>query len=119
MIVKPGERGSQTVVALGLVAALVSGGSAAMVTVDLFRWASRVQHQTNLSALAAADVSMGVVIGAPCPVARRIAADGGIRLVECVVNGRTVLVVGQARRNGFVVTKRARAGGVSGGVWQD
>ncbi|AVG23390.1 fimbriae protein TadE/F [Pontimonas salivibrio] len=112
-------RGSGVVVALGVIAALVIAGSAALMVVDLLRFGEKVQHAANLSALAASDVAMGVIPGRPCVVAREIGRSQGIRVSSCEVTGSLVRVYATTTRHGLSITKRAAAGPISGGVWPD
>ena len=87
-------RGSGSLLALGVCGALVSLSAIALWAIGLVHTASRVQHTANLAALAASDVSMGVVAGHPCRVARSITQSSGYSLEFCeVVDGISRVVV--------------------------
>lgn len=81
------ETGSGTVVALGVLAAILA---IALVTVNV---ANRALEQTRLNAfadsaaVAAADALRGLVAGYPCEVARQLAP-----VTHCEISGNDVLV---------------------------
>lgn len=95
------ERGAGTVVALGMLAAILS---VALVIVNV---ANRALEQTRLNAIAdnaavaAADALRGLVAGYPCEVARQLAP-----VTHCEIVGNDVLVQ-VAEGN---LTSKARAG---------
>ncbi|GAA1820895.1 Rv3654c family TadE-like protein [Nesterenkonia flava] len=81
------ERGSGTVLALGLISALlvllamvyaVGAGSAA---------STHASRASDLAALAGADAARGLLSGDPCTVAEQTAARNDVTLEECRVGG--------------------------------
>lgn len=110
-------RGSGVVLALAVIGALVLMGTGAFVVVDVWRFSEKVQHAANLSALAASDVSIGVIAGRPCVVAREVARQQGIRVSDCEVAGGTARVYATTTVHGVSIVKRAAAGPTPGGVW--
>jgi len=113
------SRGSGVVVALGVLASTVVLAGACLVTVDVLRWADRTQVAADLAALAAMDVSAGLVPGRPCVIAREIGRDHGVQLVSCEVEVGRARVIAMINRRGVVIEKRSQAGFVRGGVWTD
>ena len=101
-----GERGAGTVLALGLVAALVG------VLVIMFSVTIRFVEQARLSsladraAIAGADTLRGLVAGFPCKEAGYLASLEGASVVSCTISSMDLLV--ELRRGEF--TARARAG---------
>lgn len=96
-----GERGAGTVLALGMVAAIISVSA---VLIDYSnRTVAQVQldAQTDNAAVAAADALRGLVAGYPCEVAKDLAP-----VTDCVIQGNDVLIV--TARSGL--SARARAG---------
>lgn len=95
------QRGAGTVVALGLVAAIVG------ITLVMFNVSNRVIQQARVNALAdiaavaAADALRGLVAGYPCEVARELAP-----VTSCVIIENDVLL--EVASEGLKA--RARAG---------
>lgn len=105
-----GERGSGSVLAVGLIAAVT------IITVVLVPVASglagrsSVAAAADLAALAAADVAVGLAPGIPCELAATVASTNGATLRSCTVDGLIVTVVVGARVLGVDVTAAATAG---------
>lgn len=78
-----GERGSGSVLVLGLVAAVVVGVLLLAVLGGAVAARHRAQTAADLAALAAAEVSLGRRSGEPCTAARAVAVANGGRLVRC------------------------------------
>jgi CMP-2-keto-3-deoxyoctulosonic acid synthetase len=76
---------------------------------------SRLQAATDRSALAAADVLVGVGGEFPCVTAVEILAVEGFAVESCEVATRSVQVVAVGERRGFSHRKRAEAGVPNGG----
>ena len=112
-------RGSGVVVALGVLASTVVLAGVCLVAVDVLRWADRTQVAADLAALAAMDVSAGLVPGRPCVIAREIGRQHGVQVVLCEVESSRARVIAMTNRRGLVIEKRAQAGFVRGGVWSD
>ncbi|RJN33193.1 hypothetical protein D3250_01720 [Nesterenkonia natronophila] len=81
------ERGSGTIVALGLIAALMT--LLALVVILGAASAAKTQagRASDLAALAAADTARGLNSGDPCTVAEQVAQRNGSMLAECTVGG--------------------------------
>lgn len=86
------EEGAGTVLAIGLVAAVVAVfllAAAAAVLLDGHR---RVVAAADAAALAGADVALGNATGVPCDRAAAIAAAAAVRLDRCAQRGTLVKV---------------------------
>jgi secretion/DNA translocation related TadE-like protein len=86
------EDGAGTVLAIGLVAALVAAlllAAAAAVLLDAHR---RVSAAADAAALAGADIALGNATGLPCVGAERLVRTGGLRLGACEQRGALVRV---------------------------
>ncbi len=104
-----GARGSGSVLGVGVLAAVVIVGSSSAAVVGGLAEAGRVQGVANQAALAASDVSRGVVSGFPCDVARAIVSSAGYRMVTCEVgDGEARVSVGSTWWT-LPIDKRARA----------
>lgn len=81
------ERGSGTVVAIGIIAVLMV--LLALVSVLGTAAAAKAQavRAADLSALAAADTARGLNTGDPCSVAEQVATRNGAELENCTVGG--------------------------------
>lgn len=120
----PSDRGSGTVVALGLVAAVLT----LLLSLLLLGAAVAARHRASvaadLAALAAADVVLGRADGSPCSRAAEVAGAQQAHLDACVVSGDTVTVRVSAVPRGVAAslgkaTARARAGAASAGPGPD
>ncbi|MEZ2370185.1 Rv3654c family TadE-like protein [Arthrobacter sp. RCC_34] len=81
------ERGSGTVLSLGLGLVLVTAVLLVVLLGQAATLASRAAAAADLSALAAADAARGLRNGDPCTVAAEIAARDGARLDSCELQG--------------------------------
>lgn len=104
------DRGSGTVLSIGIVAAMVLLTAMALPLAGAFAQRHAIAAAADAAALAAADIAAGVAPGYPCPVARRVAESNGARLSSCQVDGLVVTVSATASVLGFAVTMRATAG---------
>ncbi|WP_431280380.1 Rv3654c family TadE-like protein [Leifsonia poae] len=104
------QRGSATVLALGIVAALtcLTGGVIAVAGATVAK--QRAMGAADLSALAAADVASGAHPGSPCPEAERVARANGAMLAACDVVRGIATVTASLDYLGFGVDAQARAG---------
>ncbi len=104
------DRGSATVVAVGMIAGLIAmTGSVASVSTALI--AKRgVEGAADAAALAAADVASGAAAGYPCATAAEVSRLNGAELIECSVSGYVAQVETARRILVFEVRARARAG---------
>ena len=111
------SNGSATVVALGIVFAAVSIGLGSIVVVDVLRFSTQIQRFADLAALAASDVSIGVVSGHPCQQARALLADAPLRVESCEVTDGFSQVVVSAEIHGFELKRMAGAKPQPGPEW--
>lgn len=95
------DEGSGTILALGLIFALVSVATVLITYSNQCVEQVQLDSETDNAAVAAADALRGLVVGYPCDVARTIAP-----ISSCEINGNDVLIV--SARHGLVA--RARAG---------
>jgi secretion/DNA translocation related TadE-like protein len=109
------DRGSATVITLALTLFLASALLAMISAGALIQRASQLQSAADLAALAASDVSRGVVAGQPCSLARAILREAGFSLVSCELEEGRARVVAGASMGGVPLTARAHAGVIDGG----
>ena len=107
---RSGDRGAGAVLALAIIAAVVTIGLFGVGLAAAMSARQRVIGVSDLAALAAADAASGAVAGLPCEVASRVAAGAGARLEACQVDGLVVDVTAGARFAGIPITARSRAG---------
>jgi secretion/DNA translocation related TadE-like protein len=112
-----GARGSGSVLGVAVLAGVIIIGSSSTAVVSGLAEARRVQGVANQAALAASDVSRGIVSGFPCDVARAIVAGAGYRMVTCDVgDGEARVSVGSSWWT-VPIDKRARAGPIPSPVF--
>lgn len=104
------ERGAASVVALGLVGAIVGLTALIVPVLGAFVGSQRAANAADAAALAAADASSGAVPGVPCALAASIAARNGAELVSCALDGPVATVSVRLGVLGLAVTAEARAG---------
>ncbi len=80
------ERGSGTVLVLGVVGAGLVLLVMIALLVGVVRARAQAQTAADLAAVAAATAWFDPVRGDPCMLARRVAAESGAALVACAVN---------------------------------
>lgn len=102
---------------LGLTVGTIGLGLAIVVSADLLRTAEHIQRSADLTALAASDVSIGVVPGEPCSTARSVARANGAELVDCDADAGQVTVVVALTRHGIRVHKVATAAAQPHPLW--
>ena len=89
----PKERGSGTVLAVGLALTVMAAMAIALLFAQAAVFAGRAASAADLAALAAADALRGLSEGDPCTVAMEVAVRHGATLVSCVEGaGQTVEV---------------------------
>lgn len=90
-----GERGSGTVLALGLCLLLILACAAVLLIGQALAASARAASAADLAALAAADAERGLRAGTACDTGRTVAELNGAALVGCQVEvpGSTVRVV--------------------------
>ena len=104
------ESGAASVVALGLVGAIVALAALLAPVLGVFVATQRVANAADAAALAAADATSGAVPGVPCDLAAGVAARNGATLTGCEIDGPVASVSVQSTLFGFAVEARARAG---------
>ncbi|WP_427129343.1 Rv3654c family TadE-like protein [Pseudarthrobacter sp. S9] len=88
-----GERGSGTVLALGLGLVVIMATALMLLLAQSAVAATRAAAAADLAALAAADAARGITGGEPCAVAREIALRNDARVLSCSKGpGETVQV---------------------------
>ncbi|WP_022873683.1 Rv3654c family TadE-like protein [Nesterenkonia alba] len=81
------ERGSGTVLALGIIAALVMLLAVIHVVTAAATARAQAASAADLAALAAADTARGLAVGDPCTVAEQTAQRNGAEVLDCRVGG--------------------------------
>lgn len=106
------ERGAASVVAVGLIAAVVLLTAITLAVAASYVDARRAALAADAAALAAADAVMGAITGVPCELAEQVARRNGARLTSCEVDGAVsrVDVVVAGRIAGLDASASARAG---------
>lgn len=82
-----GERGSGTVLALGLILALLVLLAATQVVSMVAVSSAQAARGADLAALAGADAVRGISTGSPCAVAEAVAVRNDVELTSCTVTG--------------------------------
>jgi len=108
--VSDSQRGAGSILAIGLLAAILACIALAIPLCSALIVRSRVVGAADASALAAADVAVGIVPGIPCAVAASLATANRARLQECQVDGVIVTVRVSTEIFGFPVAATATAG---------
>ncbi|MGJ9426737.1 Rv3654c family TadE-like protein [Nesterenkonia halotolerans] len=81
------QRGSGTVLALGLIMVLLILLGAIQALSLVAASSAQAARGADLSALAGADAARGLTMGDPCAVARALAARNQVELTSCAVTG--------------------------------
>ncbi len=110
-----GERGSGSVLAVGVVAAVLLLFFFLLPVVTVLSVQQRAAGAADAAALAAADVAVGIRSGIPCVVAAGVAVANTTRLERCFVDGSTATVRVTVSVLGLEVSARATAGRPTGG----
>ena len=106
----PSERGSGSVLAVAIIASVLLLFSLLLPVAAVFSAQQRMAAAADASALAAADVAVGIRSGSPCPIAATIAVANAARLDGCLIEGPTATVRVTTSVLGFTVSARATAG---------
>jgi secretion/DNA translocation related TadE-like protein len=109
------QRGSATVALAGAAFAVVILGSVALGVGTGVILRHQVGSAVDAAALAAADVSRGVIPGEPCRVARALLKQAGLEMLACDEFEDSVVVQGLRTSGLHSVIATARAGVVDGG----
>jgi secretion/DNA translocation related TadE-like protein len=105
-----GDRGAGSVLAVALIAGVLSLTVMLVPLYSVFATKQALAGAADAAALAAADVRVGLEPGEPCAVAARVASANGGRLSSCHVDGLVVTVRVTATVAGFAVGVAATAG---------
>lgn len=100
-----GERGAGTVLALGLVAAVVGVLLIMFSVTNRFLEQARLSSLADRAAIAGADALRGLLAGYPCKEAGFLVNREGASMVSCTISSMDVLV--EIRRGEFTAKSRA------------
>jgi len=106
-------------VGLAILAVIAIVGSSALAVTSALNEARRVQAVANQAALAASDVSRGVVSGHPCRVASSLVSGVDYQLRGCYVDQGKAWIVVVGQWWGIDIEKRAHAGPPAHPVYLD
>jgi len=104
------DGGAGSILALGILAVSTISALAVAACASGFALDQRVTSAADSAALAGADAIRGLVPGAGCEVAARVAEGNGVELSSCEVSGTVVQVMTRATWAGVSLTARAVAG---------
>ena len=104
------QRGSATIALAGSACAIVILGGVAWGVGTGVILRHQLGNAVDAAALAAADVSRGVIPGEPCSVAREILVQAGATMVFCDEHEEAVVVQGRVSRGIHTALATARAG---------
>ena len=104
------EAGAGSVLAVGVMGALVALLLATLPVATLLAGHQRAANAADAAALAAADTLSGRVAGFPCDTARMVASRNQATLGACTIEGETVVVDAIVETPLGTVTVAARAG---------
>ena len=111
-----GDRGSGTVVTLGLGLGIVATLLLVLPLYAALATRHSVAGAADAAALAAADTASGLVPGHPCDLAARVAASNGAFLEKCRVDGLVVTVTVGRAILGLALRESATAGPAGSGA---
>ena len=109
------DRGSGSVLAVGVVATLAIAVTGTLPFALLTPVKHRVKDAADAAALAAASVALGFEPGVPCEAAETVAAGNGAVLVDCRVEGLIVTVTAATTALGLPLTATSTAGPAGSG----
>ena len=104
------ERGSGTVLGIGVIAAILTVTAAAVPALGLLVARGQAAGAADAAALAGADVASGAIAGSICDAARSVASANLATLRDCVVDGQNVTVSATVDWLGVGIVARSRAG---------
>ncbi|WP_241981682.1 Rv3654c family TadE-like protein [Cryobacterium sp. TMT1-19] len=104
------ERGSGTVLALGVLGAVMLLTAVLLPLFAALVVGQAVQGAADAAALAAADTASGAVAGVPCAAAAEAARLNGASVTVCTVEGLIASVTAVRGYLGFELGAQARAG---------
>ena len=106
----PHDGGSGSILAIGVLGALVALLLAAIPVGSLFAAHQQAANAADAAALAAADTVSGRLPGFPCETAQRVTERNRAVLDTCVVDGPTVRVGASVDTRWGSITVAAKAG---------
>ena len=104
------ERGAASVLALGIVGAVLGATALIVPVTTVFVASQRAENAADAAALAAADAISGAVPGVPCALAATVAARNGAAVASCSTDGPVASVTVAIAVAGFEIGASARAG---------
>jgi secretion/DNA translocation related TadE-like protein len=104
------DDGAASVLALGLIGAVVAVTAAIVPITVAFVASQRAANAADAAALAAADAVSGALAGVPCELASRVASRNAGTLTACTVDGPIASVTVTVGEAGFTLGASARAG---------
>lgn len=104
------DRGAASVLALGIVGAVVALTAMVVPVATTFVASQRAANAADAAALAAADAISGRVPGVACELAAQVASRNGAVLASCEPDGPIVTVAVAVWSLGMELTAAARAG---------
>jgi len=104
------ESGSASVLSVGIVGVLVMAVATVLPLYIGMSVRQAVIAAADASALAAADVAVGIIPGVPCEIAATVASSNGAVLTACVFDGLVVTVSTQRDFLGLALRADATAG---------
>lgn len=104
------ERGAASVLAVGIVGAVVALTALVVPATATFVVSQRAANAADAAALAAADAATGTVAGIPCDLAADVAARNGATLASCELDGPVATVGVTIGSLGMTLSAAARAG---------
>ena len=104
------DAGAGSVLAIGLVGAVIAGFLLAAAAGVVLEAHQRVVSSADAAALAGADVELGAATGLPCAAAAVMAVQADVRLDRCAVRGPLVLVRLSTSALGVPLVAEALAG---------
>jgi secretion/DNA translocation related TadE-like protein len=107
---RSGDRGAGSVLALATVAGLAGAITVLLPFALMLPVKHRVKDAADAAALAAADVAVGLVPGAPCELAAAVAEGNGASLTACEVDGLVATVTAGATVAGLPISATSSAG---------
>ncbi|WP_230673694.1 Rv3654c family TadE-like protein [Rathayibacter sp. Leaf248] len=105
-----GEDGSAATAVVGVVAGTILVTAAVLAGCGGVIGHQRAVAAADAAALAAADVASGLLAGAPCTEAQRVAEAGSATLSECAVEGGVATVSVSVSVGPLALPARSRAG---------
>lgn len=110
MHVRASEEGSGSILAIGVLAAVLVFTGLVLPLSAGFVVRQRVEAAADAAALAAADTALGLTPGSPCAMAEHASTLNNAALGECRLEGVVATVTAGANFLGLAITATARAG---------